>query len=139
MPEETRESEGWRCPYCGHLDSDAFEPFWGNSTDDSVLTECGNCEKKVSVTIHITHTYKAKGWQMPKFSPPHPFTDDLGELLDCWEDQQEGWHAVSAKPSGLCVYWLHQVGLLSKWVYMRQAPEAVLRRLVFLKEEGESK
>ena len=60
-PVETHEHDVIKCPWCGHIDRDAWE------RDDEGQDECGKCGKAFEWTRHATVTYTAR----PVISEPN--------------------------------------------------------------------
>lgn len=58
-----------QCPYCGHVDRDAWEIDFGSSDEAEVA--CGACGNDYIVTQHTSRTYSTS---KPRTTPTHPTT-----------------------------------------------------------------
>lgn len=47
------------CPHCGAVQRDAWECFTSDSSE-CAETECGTCERAITIVQHVTVTYSTK-------------------------------------------------------------------------------
>ena len=55
---DTYNSEGVECPFCGHIDKDSWE--LGDGGEGTGEIECGDCEKTFTWERHISVSYSGK-------------------------------------------------------------------------------
>ena len=49
-----------RCPYCGHVERDAWEIDFGPGLDGDKLHTCNACDRNYFLSRHVTVSYSSR-------------------------------------------------------------------------------
>ena len=56
-PEETDEPDGSKCPFCGHVDTAAWEYF--RESNGNVNVNCPKCDKPLTISMEVSYSYRS--------------------------------------------------------------------------------